>query len=86
MTSKDQLIFMTSYGQVVLTHCCETSFSVINKFGKNIDKMLNDILISRGKVRDDQRNSCLNTTRITKMAAARYNYNNGSHTPRTFHV
>ena len=39
--------------------------------------MLNDIFISRGKIRDDQRNSCLNTTRITKMAAARYNYNHG---------
>ena len=48
--------------------------------------MLNGILISRDKIRDDQKNSCLNTTRITKMAAARYNYNNISCTHGTFHV
>ena len=77
---------MTSYRQVVLTDCCKTSFSVINKFGKNIDKMLNDIFISMGKIRDDERNSCLNIRRVTKMAAARYNYYNGSHTRRTSNV
>ena len=36
LTSKDELIFLTSYRQVVLTPYCETAFSVISKTEKII--------------------------------------------------
>ena len=74
---------MTTYRQLAFPPCCETSFSVINKSEKNI---LNDIFISRSKIKVDQRSSCLNITRITIMAAALYNYNNNDLTRRNCHV
>ena len=58
------------------------TFPVINKS----EKILNNIFISRSKIRVNLKSSCLNTTIVTIMAAARYNYNNGSHTRRTCHV
>ena len=65
---------MTSYRQVVLTPYCETSFSVINKSEKKykiqIHKILNDIFISRSKLRVNQRN----------LFKYNENYNNGSRT------